>query len=90
MSTEKQTGGPGPWIIFPEIIGVFLLALLLPLPLIHLVVSGYALKGIAGLGLWLLAVLLGARFIRRRRYGLAYLPMLMLIGVFLIIQKFWH
>ena len=90
MKTEKHEGGPGPWILFPEIIGISVLALLLPLPLIHMLLSGQALGGIAGFALWSGAIFLTVRFIRRRQYGLAYLPMAAMVGLFFIIQKLCH
>jgi polyferredoxin len=76
-----------PLILFPEIIGVSVIALLLPLPLVHLLLSGHALAGIAGFALWFTALFFTVRFIRRRQYGLAYLPMLVLIGLFYLVQK---
>jgi hypothetical protein len=87
MNTEKQGGGPGPWILFPEIIGISVLALLLPLPLVHLLLSGHALAGIAGFALWFAALFFTGRFIRRRQYGFAYFPMLAMVGLYFMIQK---
>jgi polyferredoxin len=87
MSTEDQGGKPGPWILFPEIIGVSVVALLLPLPLVHMVLSGKALAGAVGLAFWLVAVFFAVRLIRRRQYGLAYLPMLATAGLFFLIRK---
>ncbi len=87
MNTEDQGGGPGPWILFPEIIGISVIALLLPFPLVHMVLSGQALAGTTGFAFWLVAVFLAVRFIRRRQYGLAYLPMLVLVGLFFLIRR---
>jgi hypothetical protein len=87
MSTEDQSGKPGPWILFPEIIGISVIALLLPLPLIHILLSRQAFAGIVGFAVWLVAVFLAVRFIRRRQYGLAWLPMLGLVGLFFLIRK---
>lgn len=87
MSTDRQRDGPGPWILFPEIIGVSVIGLLLPLPLIHLLFAGHAFLGTAGLLVWLAAVFFSVRFIRRRQYGLAYLPLAVIVGLFLIVHK---
>jgi hypothetical protein len=88
MNPKDQNDRPnGPWILFPEIIGVTVVALLLPLPLVHLLLSGHALAGIAGFALWFTALFFTVRFIRRRQYVFAYLPMLVVIGLFYIIYK---
>lgn len=87
MSDNDQTDGPGPWILFPEIIGISIIALLLPLPLIHLLLSGHAVLGASGFFVWLVAVCFTVRFIRRRQYGFAYLPMGIIAGRFLIVYK---
>jgi hypothetical protein len=62
-------------------------AVLLLLPLVHMLLSGQALAGILGLALWLVAVLLSVHFVRRRKYGLVLVPMLAMAGVFFAIQK---
>ena len=90
MKNEQQGGGPGPWILFPEIIGISVLTFLLPLPLVYMLLSGHAFAGVAGLALWLAALFWTARFIRRRQYGLAYFPMLTMAGLFFIIQRLCH
>ena len=84
---EQDERRESPMILFPEIIGVSIIALLLPLPLIHLLLSGHALASIAGFVLWSTALFFIVRFIRRRQYGFAYLPMLALIGLFYIVYK---
>jgi hypothetical protein len=84
---EQEDRRESPLILFPEIIGISVLALLLPLPLVHLLLSGHALAGIGGFVLWFSAVFFAVRFIRRRQYGLAYLPMLVLLLLVYIIQK---
>jgi len=76
MNTEKQVLGEVRGLFFPEIIGVSILALLLPLPLLHLLLSGHVLASIAGFALWFVALFFAVRFIRRRQYGFAYFPML--------------
>jgi hypothetical protein len=48
MSPEDQGGKPGPWILFPEIIGISVIALLSPLPLVHMMLSGQAFAGTVG------------------------------------------
>jgi hypothetical protein len=90
MNTDEQGGGRGPWTLFPEIIGISIIALLLPLPLVHMLMSGQALAGTGGFALWFAAVFLTVRFIRRRQYGLAYFPMLSIAGLFFIIYKLCH
>jgi hypothetical protein len=87
MSQEETKEKAGAWILFPEIGGIALLAVLLPLPLIHFVWSGHVLAGSAGLLLWLAAVVFAVRCIRRRQYGLAYLPMLAILGLFVAVYK---
>jgi hypothetical protein len=87
MNTDEQHGGPGPWILFPEIIVISIIGLLLPLPLVHLLLAGHALLGTAGLLVWLAAVFFSVLFVRRRQYGLAFLPMIATAGLFLLVYK---
>ena len=87
MSANEQPDGPGPWILFPEIIGISIIGLLLPLPLVHLLLAGHAFLGASGLLVWLVAVFFTVKFIRRRQYGFAYLPMGVIAGLFLIVYK---
>ena len=87
MSDQKQKDGPGPLILFPEVIGVSILALLLPLPLVHMLISGQVLLGILGFAFWLAALFLAVLFIRRGQHGLVWLPMLMMVGLFFAIRK---
>jgi hypothetical protein len=87
MSAKEQPDGPGPWILFPEIIGVSIIGLLLPLPLVHLLLEGHALLGASGLLVWAVAVFFTVQLIRRRQYGFACLPMGVIAGLFLIVYK---
>ncbi len=87
MSAETRGGGSGPWILFPEIIGTSVVAVLLPLPLVHLLVSGQAFAGIAGFAVWFAALFFAVKFVRRRQYVLGLFPMLALLGLFLVIRK---
>lgn len=87
MSAKKQPDGPGPWILFPEIIGIAIIGLLLPLPLFHLLFAGHAFLGASGLLVWLVAVFFTVKFIRRRQYGFAYLLMGVIAALFLIVYK---
>jgi len=87
MNNEEHGGGPGPWILFPEIIGISVLALLLPLPLVHMLLSGQMLASIAGFAFWFAALFFAVRFIRRRQYGLVYFPMFAMVGLYFIIRK---
>jgi hypothetical protein len=87
MSDQKQKDGPGPLILFPEVIGISILALLLPLPLAHMLISGQVLMGILGFAAWLAALFFAVLFIRRRQYALVWLPMLVMVGLFFVIRK---
>ena len=87
MSANEQPDGPGPWILCPEIIGISIIGLLLPLPLVHLLLAGHAFLGASGLLAWLVAMFFTVKFIRRRQYGFAYLPMGVIAGLFLIVYK---
>jgi hypothetical protein len=87
MSANEQPDGPGPWILFPEIIGISIIGLLLPLPLVHLLLAGHPFLGASGLLVWLVAVFFTVQFIRRRHYGLAYLSMGVIAVLFLIVYR---
>jgi len=87
MSANDQRDCPSPWILFPEICGVSIIGLLLPLPLVHLLLAGHAGLGATGLLVWGAAVGFSVRFIRRRQYGLAYLPMVVIAVLFLVVYK---
>jgi glucan phosphoethanolaminetransferase (alkaline phosphatase superfamily) len=88
MNPKKQDDGrESRLILFPEIIGVSVIAVLLPFPLVHLLLSGRALAGFGGFLLWFAALFFTVRFIRRRQYGFACLPMLVLLCLFYLIQK---
>ncbi len=87
MSTEEQDDKQNPWILFPEIIFVSLLTLLLPLPLVHLLLSGQVFAGIVGFAFWLAALSFAVRLIRRQQYVLVWLPMFVMIGLFFIVKK---
>ncbi len=87
MSANAQPGGPGPWILFPEIVGISIIGLLVPLPLVHLLLAGHALLGASGLLVWLVGVFFGVRFIRRRQYGFACLAMGIIAGLSLIVYQ---
>lgn len=87
MSDQKQNENPSSWILFPEIIGISLLTLLLPLPLVHMLLSGQVFAGILGFVFWLAALFFTVRFIWLRQYRLAWLPMLLMIGLFFLIKK---
>jgi hypothetical protein len=87
MSTEKQKDGLGSWILFPEIIGISILTILLPLPLVHMLFSGQVLAGIVGFAIWFAALFCAVHFMRRRQYVLVWFPMLVMIGLFLAIKK---
>ena len=87
MKTESQPDKVGAWILFPDIIRIAILAVLLPLPLVHLLLSGQALEGSVGLALWAAALYSTVRFLRRRLYLQAWIPMLVLVGLFLTVHQ---
>ena len=91
--TEKtpeshETKDQGPPILFPEIIGISVLAILLPLPLAHLLLSGHVLAGFVALLFWLAALFSAVRLIWRRKYNFVWLPTLALIALFLVVKIF--
>ena len=43
--------------------------------------------GIIGFVFWFAALFFAVRFVRRRQHGLVWLPMLVMVGLFLIIKK---
>ena len=87
MSDKKQSDELGPLILFPEVTGISILALLLPVPLVHMLLSGQVFMGIIGFVFWFAALFFAVRFVRRRQHGLVWLPMLVMVGLFLIIKK---
>jgi hypothetical protein len=87
VSANEKPDGPGPWILFPEIIGISIIGILLPLPLVHLLLAGHAFLAASGLLVWLVAVFFTVKFIRRPNYGFAYLLMGVIAGLFLILYK---
>lgn len=84
---EQKVRRESPIILFPEIIGVSIVALLAPVYLVKILLSGQVLAGAAGLALWSVALFFTVRFIGRRQYGFAYLPMLAMLGLYFVIQK---
>jgi hypothetical protein len=45
------------------------------------------LTSIAGFVFWFASLFFAVRFMRRRQYGLAYFPMLAMVGLYFIIRK---
>jgi len=84
---ERDDGHLGPWILFPEIIGVSILVIVALVCLVRLLLSGYVLAGLAGLALWSTVVFFAVRFIRRRQYFLAYLLILAILGLCYLFQR---
>lgn len=84
---EQKVRRESPIILFPEIIGVSLVALLAPAYLVRILLSGQMTAGIAGLALWFIALFFTVRFIWRRQYIFAYLPMIAMLGLYYVIQK---
>jgi len=72
-----KSDGSSPLILFPEIIGFFAL----PFVLIKELLAGNPLIGSVGLILWLFGLIFLLVCIRRRRYYLAGLPILVLFGL---------
>jgi hypothetical protein len=88
MSANKQPDGLGPWIFLDlHFIFVFFAALFLPLPMVHLLLSGHAFIGASGLLAWLAGAFITVRFFRRRHYGSAALCMAAICGLALIVYK---
>jgi len=69
-SVEDKRDNLALWILadFPGSIVALVLGLLAPLPLIHMLISGQKVPGIAGLALWSAALFFGVRYLRRRQY----------------------
>jgi hypothetical protein len=55
-----------------------------------MLLSGQVLASIAGFAFWFAALFFAVRFMRRRRYGLVFLPMLAMLGLFFIVQELCH
>jgi len=89
MSAKKQPGWLGLWIFLNlDFIFVFFAALFMPLPMVHLLLSGHALIGTSGLLVWLAGAFFTVRFIRRRQYDSAALCIAAICGLALIAYKF--
>jgi hypothetical protein len=78
-----QGKGGTPLILFPEIIGFFAL----PFLFFKELLAGHSLAGSVGLILWFFGLLFLLVCIRRRRYFLAGLPILVLFGLYLLAHR---
>lgn len=82
VETPKGDGG-SPLLLFPEIIGFFAL----PFVLFKELLTGNPIIGGVGLILWFFGLIFLWVFIRRRRYYLAGLPILVLFGLYFLAHK---
>tara|TARA_R110002072_G_scaffold14582_8_gene60188 strand:- start:37755 stop:38033 length:279 start_codon:yes stop_codon:yes gene_type:complete len=76
----------GPWLIFPEIIGVAVVAILAPFSLIEMYSNGKIIVPIIGFCCWLIALVYTVIFIKKGQYYLAWLPMCGILMVGLLIN----
>lgn len=82
VEVSKSNGG-SPLLLFPEIIGFFAL----PFFLFKDLLTGNPLIGGLGLILWFFGLIYLLVCLRRRRYYLAGLPILILFGFYLLAKK---
>jgi nitrate reductase NapE component len=82
VEVSKSDGG-SPLLLFPEIIGFFAL----PFFLFKELLTGNSLIGGVGLILWFFGLIFLLVCIRRRRYYLAGLPILVLFGLYLLTRR---
>jgi hypothetical protein len=86
MSDRDQSGrSESALLIFPEIIAVAAATIVTPIILIGVLRSGKTLVGGIGLIAWLFATGLCVRYLCRRQYALALLPMIVILGICLLI-----
>jgi hypothetical protein len=89
MSAGKQSHWSGLWLFLDlHFIPVFFAALFMPLPFVHLLMSGHPSIGASGLLVWLAGVFFTVRFFRRRQYDTAALCITAICGLALIAYKF--
>jgi hypothetical protein len=77
-------------ILFPEIIGVSLMAIIMPFLLVKMLRAGHLLASVAGFLVWGIALFIAVSCIRRRQYALAYLPMIVIFGLYFLVWKALH
>ena len=88
MKQDEQDGSSeSPMILFPEILGVAVMAIVTPVCLVKLFLSGHVIASIVGFVFWFTALFFTVRFIKRRQYFFAYLPMLAILGLYYFLQK---
>jgi hypothetical protein len=89
MTAPEREDSPlsQPWIVFPEIIGVTIVAVSAPIYLARHLVAGHIALALAGFVCWLVGVGLTVVCLRKRMFVLAFWPMLLLLGVGLLIHK---
>jgi hypothetical protein len=87
VNAAEQDWELGWWDIFPEVLGVLVVAVYLHFCFVHMPPAGQVLVGAAGFALWLAALFFAIRFMLRRKFGLAIFPMLALLGIFSILEK---
>ena len=83
---EDRSFPNGPWVIFPEIIGILIVAILAPFALIQMYSTGKVLLSIIGFCVWLVSIIYTSIFIKREQYFLAWLPMTGILIAGLIIN----
>ena len=76
-----------PWIVFPEIIGVTIVAVSAPIYLVGQLVAGHIALALAGFVCWLVGVVLTVVCLKKRMFVLAWWPMFVLLGVGFLIHK---
>ena len=82
VEIQKGDGG-NPLLLFPEIIGFFAM----PFLLFKELLTGNPLIGCAGLILWFFGLIFLLVCIRRRRYYLAGLPILVIFGLYFLAHR---
>ena len=87
---ERDNRHRSPLILFPEIIGVSRMAILMPFLLVKMLLAGQALEAGFGFLLWAGALIFMMCCLRRRHYYLAYLPMIVIFGLYFLLQKVLH
>jgi hypothetical protein len=65
----------GPWILFPEVIGIAIIAIFTPYALFQMYISGKVLFSIIGFIVWSISLIYTVILIKKERYFLARLPM---------------
>jgi hypothetical protein len=88
VSASENESSPinRPWIVFPEIIGVSIVAIYAPLYLVQMFMAGHVVWSVMGLAGWAVGVATTVVCFKHRLYLLAFCPMLLMLGVGLLIH----